>query len=102
MPNLTFAALSGAFVIIFLVLAYIHYVVFGDMRETMNAAARELVERSETSSATMDRGKDVNLTARSSQKTLHYGYFTFVAAAVIAAMQMAAFALEYLGIHVLP
>ncbi|MGZ4848909.1 MAG: hypothetical protein ACXV7G_11850 [Halobacteriota archaeon] len=49
-----------------------------------------------------DIGKHVNLAARSGQKTLHYGYFTFVVAAIIAAMHPAAFALEYLGIHVLP
>ncbi len=102
MPNLTFAVLSGTLTAIFLLLAYTHKVVFGDIRQTMDAAVKALQERDGPSSVKTEVGKSVDLEKRQGQTSLHYGYLTFVAAAVVAAIQAATFALEYLGMHVVP
>ncbi len=101
MPNLTFAILSAALMVIFLLLAYAHKVVFGDIRQTMNAAVSALEERGDSGSVKTETGKGVDLKKRRGQASLHYGYFAFVAAAIVAAIQSATFTLEYLGIHVL-
>ncbi len=102
MPNLTLAILSGILTVVFLLLGYTHKVVFGDIRQTMNAAVKALQERGGPSSVKTEAGKSVDLEKRQGQTSLHYGYLSFIVAAIVAAIQSATFTLEYLGMHVMP